>query len=347
MASAALHELIDHTPNGDLVRERASRSAPILLVGLPRSGTTWVGKIFDSHPSTLYLHEPDSAIPITEMPLIAAQLAAEIDPVQLRAVLARTMSIRLTRVAGSLPRFKKAYRGPALDWIHRRLAFGAKVCSRFLGEFNLPDLVRKSPEYPVRVVWKSIESVGRIGLIARLLPQLRIIHILRHPCGWMASQTRGHHHHQFQFPTDRQDWWRFDLLAATDPAQRRGLSAASFDAMSDLERDVWSWILWNENGAEPSELLPNVMTLLYEEICAAPLEQSRRMFDFALLDWNAQTDSFIRRSVSVHRDDYYSVFRDPSIAANRWRGNVSAEDLHVAKSIMRQSKLGKMFLSSD
>ena len=59
MASAALHELIDHTPNGDLVREHASRSAPILLVGLPRSGTTWVGKIFDSHPSTLYLHEPD------------------------------------------------------------------------------------------------------------------------------------------------------------------------------------------------------------------------------------------------------------------------------------------------
>jgi hypothetical protein len=305
MASAALHELIDHTPNGDLVRERALRSAPILLVGLPRSATTRVGKIFDSHPSTLYLHEPDSAIPITEMPLIATQLTAEIDPVELRAVLARTMSIRFTRVAGSLPRFNKAYRGPALDWIHRRLAFGAKVCSRFLGEFNLPDFVRKSPEYPVRVVWKAIESVGRIGLIARLRPQLRIIHILRRPCGWMASQTRGHRHHQFQFPADHHDWCRFDLLAASDSAQRRGLSAASFDAMNDLERDVWSWILWNENGAELSELLPNVMTLLYEEICAAPLA-SRRMFDFALVEWNTQTQSFIRHSVSVHQNDYYS-----------------------------------------
>jgi hypothetical protein len=345
MASNALKELIDSPRKENAIHERVNGSAPILLVGLPRSGTTWIGKIFDSHPSTLYLHEPDSAVPMTEVPMIAARVTAEMDPVELRGVLTRTMSIRMTRVVGSLPRFKKAYRGPALDWIHRRLAFGAKVSSRFLGEFNLPDLVRKSPEYPMRVVWKSIESVGRIGLIARLLPQLRIIHILRHPCGWMASQTRGHH--QFKFPADRHDWWRFDLLAATDPAQRRGLSAASFDAMSDLERDVWSWILWNECGAEPSELLPNVMTLLYEEICAAPLEQSRRMFDFALLDWNSQTESFIRRSVSVHRNDYYSVFRDPSVAANRWRGNVSTEDLHVAKSIMRQSKLGKMFLSSD
>jgi hypothetical protein len=345
MASAALQESIDHADRADKVRECVSGSTtPVLLVGLPRSGTTWVGKIFDSHPSTLYLHEPDSAVPMTELPLIAARLAAELDPAELRGVLARTMSIRVTRVAGSLPRFKKAYRGPVLDWIHRRLAFGAKVCSRFLGEFNLPDLVRESPEYPVRVVWKSIESVGRIALIARLLPHLRIIHILRHPCGWMASQTRGHH--KFQFSGDRHDWWRFDLLAATEPAQRRGLSAASFDTMSDLERDVWCWVLWNENGAETGEHLPNIMTTLYEDICAAPLEQSRRMFDFALLDWNTQTESFIRRSVSVHRNEYYSVFRDPSIAANQWRRNVSQEDLRVVESIMQQSKLGRMFLSS-
>jgi hypothetical protein len=32
----------------------------ILVFGLPRSGTTWLGKIFDSHPETLYRHEPDS-----------------------------------------------------------------------------------------------------------------------------------------------------------------------------------------------------------------------------------------------------------------------------------------------
>ena len=34
-------------------------SAPILLFGMPRSGTTWLGKIFDSHPQVLYRHEPD------------------------------------------------------------------------------------------------------------------------------------------------------------------------------------------------------------------------------------------------------------------------------------------------
>ena len=34
---------------------------PILILGAPRSGTTWLAKIIDSHPDVLYRHEPDAA----------------------------------------------------------------------------------------------------------------------------------------------------------------------------------------------------------------------------------------------------------------------------------------------
>ena len=34
-------------------------AAPILILGAPRSGTTWLAKIIDSHPDVLYRHEPD------------------------------------------------------------------------------------------------------------------------------------------------------------------------------------------------------------------------------------------------------------------------------------------------
>ena len=40
----------------------------ILLLGSPRSGTTWLGKLFDSHPNTLYLHEPDSVLVNRKIP---------------------------------------------------------------------------------------------------------------------------------------------------------------------------------------------------------------------------------------------------------------------------------------
>ncbi len=38
-------------------------AAPILVVGAPRSGTTWLAKIIDSHPDVLYRHEPDEVLP--------------------------------------------------------------------------------------------------------------------------------------------------------------------------------------------------------------------------------------------------------------------------------------------
>ena len=40
----------------------------LLLVGMARSGTSWIGKIFDSQPTTLYKHEPDRSIP--DVPMI-------------------------------------------------------------------------------------------------------------------------------------------------------------------------------------------------------------------------------------------------------------------------------------
>ena len=41
----------------------------ILLMGLPRSGTTWIAKMFDSHPRTVYLHEADRGEILRSMPL--------------------------------------------------------------------------------------------------------------------------------------------------------------------------------------------------------------------------------------------------------------------------------------
>lgn len=318
------------------------RSAPILLVGLPRSGTTWVGKIFDSHPSTLYLHEPDTAVPIEEIPLVAPEGNAPIAPEQLDAIVTRTLSVRLSRVAGSLPRFPKDYRNPVADWMHRRLAIALKVYSRTFREANLPDLIDEHTNREVRVAWKSVLSVGRIGLIARLMPEIRVIHILRHPCGWMTSYGRGYK--ERWFTSQRNDWRLLRLLETTPLARRRNLTLESFRAMSDLERDTWIWLLWNESGAAAAKGLPNVSSVIYEKLCAAPLDLSRQMFDFAGLDWNCQTETFIKRSIAAHRDGYYGVYRNPSISANKWRDRFSSEQLRLVESIMSCGSTGRMFL---
>ena len=48
----------------------------VLIFGMPRSGTTWLGKLFDSHPSTLYRHEPDSWRMLEDVPLFPSSTDA-------------------------------------------------------------------------------------------------------------------------------------------------------------------------------------------------------------------------------------------------------------------------------
>ena len=49
----------------------------VLLFGMPRSGTTWLGKIFDSHPDTLYRHEPDSRGTLNTLPMLPIESDVE------------------------------------------------------------------------------------------------------------------------------------------------------------------------------------------------------------------------------------------------------------------------------
>lgn len=321
------------------------KSGPIVLVGLPRSGTTWIGKIFDSHPDTLYLHEPDSAVPMKEIPLIVPAGSPELvkfDASLLSAVIDRTLSVRLGRVAAHLPRFRKSYRHPALELVHSGLGFGAKVWARYFGELSLPDLAMKSPPHPVRIVWKSIESLGRVGLLARVMPEARIIHILRHPGGQIASRERGLREGRFQW--DGEVWWLLEMLRRTSLAQRRGLSMDAFRAMRPIEVQGWIWALFNDNALESCYGFTNVLAIRYEEVCADPIGQARKMFDFARLAWSDRTQVFVRRSISTNREGFYSVFRDPLIAATKWAQQIKADDAALLLAIMHESMAGRLFI---
>ena len=69
-----------------MARLSMSAQAPLLLFGMPRSGTTWLGKIFDSHPRVLYRHEPDTWQRLTDVPIVAGRDAREIHEARLRAL---------------------------------------------------------------------------------------------------------------------------------------------------------------------------------------------------------------------------------------------------------------------
>ena len=169
----------------------------ILLFGMPRSGTTWVGKVFDSHPQTLYRHEPDSFGSLNAVPMFPEIDDSECYRQLLQEFVANTTESGSARVTGKLPLFPKAYQRPLTFQLRKLLLLGSKGVGRLSkAELPLPGMINRRYSGNAWLVWKSIESLGRLGVIARLLPDCHAVHILRHPCGYVSSILRGESHGQ-------------------------------------------------------------------------------------------------------------------------------------------------------
>lgn len=315
----------------------------ILVFGMPRSGTTWIGKLFDSHPDVLYRHEPDSFRPLS-LPLFPGKESAPRYRDELNGFVASLPRMRSPEVVGKQPLFPKSYQSAAALSFYRVCVVAAKAASRIRRHF--PCVYRPTGEGSpqVRLVWKSIESPGRLGVCIEALPTTRAIHLLRHPCGYVASLLRGVAAHRFSDGAASTDkMWLLKKLLATPTGQKHGLSVDHLERLSLEERLAWFWILAQEKILADIAGSERVLTVRYEDVCAEPLAMTRRMFDFAGLDWSAQTASFIAASTAVPDGGYYSVFKQPQAAAQRWRSELAPAVIDRILHILRGTSLCRYY----
>lgn len=317
---------------------------PILLFGMPRSGTTWLGKVFDSHPDTLYRHEPDSGGALDgQMPLLAETDDVERFRDAVESFLATLPGDDRLRVTGKLPVFPKRYQPAGAATLRRLLLFAAKGLSPRIPIERVPEFVRHD-DGSVRLVWKSIESLGRLGVFARLLPEARGIQIVRHPCGYVASVLRGEA--RGLLPGSRptsEDYGVFDMLLETAPAKRRGLDRSFLEGLEPVERLAWRWLLFNEKALEDIEPLENARAVSYESLCEAPVDGYRALFDFVGLSWERQTEDFLAASTHNERSAYFSVYKNPLEAANRWQRELDLRAQEAVLKIVADTAPGRLF----
>lgn len=330
-------------------RSRESAGArTILLFGLPRSGTTWLGKIFDSHPETLYRHEPDSVLHATDIPLFVD--SAEHDEYEplVRPYVDRLVTVRTPKVSSKLPLFPKTYLSRPAFLVRRGLIVLSKIVERYWRPLAIPDLIRPGDRPKVRLVWKSIESNGRLGLFAKALPEARVIHIIRHPCGNLASILRGEATGGFTASESlSEDYGIIRLLLDTQAATSRKLSLEQMRALTPVERLAWIWALTNENVMNATDGAANCTTIRYEDLCADPLEVSRRLFAFARLPWHRQTEDFIRLSTERESRKFHSVFKIPAKAVSRWREELPGPDIDRILAIAGPTAPGRLFAAGS
>src|SRR5688572_3260279 len=111
---------------------------PILAFGMPRSGTTWLGKILDSHPRTLYRHEPDTWHRLENVPLFASPAHVPEVRQTLRDFIASLPEMLADRVCGKRPLFPKEYASAAAVRRYATRSFIHKALGRINVETAAP-----------------------------------------------------------------------------------------------------------------------------------------------------------------------------------------------------------------
>jgi hypothetical protein len=188
-------------------------------------------------------------------------------------------------------------------------------------------------------------------LFQRATPESRSVLIIRHPCAYMASVIRGWAIGSLSARTPMKEKFdRLDYLAQMKNARSRGLDLAALNAMTPIEALTWRWVLMNEKALQDAKRGGATRVVRYEDLCAQPVETTKELFAFTGLDWQPQTTAFLSASTSCsagtsHQSyaKYYSVFQDPKDCVEKWRREMSAQDVETVMAIAASTEPGRLF----
>ncbi len=331
-----------------ITKQQAIENKILLIFGMPRSGTTWLGKIFDSHPDTLYLHEPDTEIQIDSVPRLVTNNNYSKYTGLINQYCSHFLDKCAIRINGKFPFFKKSYLSCGTNIFFKFNLMVAKLIGKFNMIFPIWNPFKSNSIDNSLIIWKSIESCGRMGLIMNALPESKAIYIIRHPCGQIASVINGEEAGRFSSNVSNADDFKlFESLLQSKYAIENKLTIEQIKAMSPVERLSIRWVLYNEHAIEDIEKSGlRARVVRYEDICKDTEKEIKKLFEFSGLSWEGQTEKFVEKSTLGDSKAYYSVFKNPEIAVSKWKEQLTDKDISIIKKIVSKSKVGALFSES-
>lgn len=296
----------------------------VLLVGVARSGTTWLAAIANTYNNVIYCHEPFWKLACVEVEagLLVRQMRDGVLQREGRHRLYQEL-IQAHPEWSRPPFFPKTGRlGPCLFqevfWLlGRATPLGGRLYRNLytLGQESSHDLLIKEVSW-ARYLEKTIDSLS---------PEL--ILVIRHPCAVISSLVKGRQ--LGLMPKEDRNAW---LRVHKDGVRDVGFSASCVLAMDDYEFLALDWLLENLTYQRVLENRRRTFLVVYERLCEDPLRIAYCLFEFLGWPMGPETKRFIdtstgnRGSISgslrrvFHR--YFGVYRDTSRVSESWKSEL-------------------------
>lgn len=230
----------------------------IAIHGAPRSGTSWLGQIFNSSPQVAYRFQP----------LFSYAFKSRIGPDSTRAeILAFFSDIHASRD----------------DFLLQTDKLDSGAYPRFRKHENQDVLVYKEVRY--HHILKNLLT---------LVPEVRVIGLVRHPCAVLNSWLRAPREFLPEWDVERE--WRM----APSKNQGRPEEFYGFE----------KWMEVAQLFLELAQAYPDRFLLVrYVDLLRDTRRAVERLFSFTGLEISEQTLNFLDASGRADHPDTYAVFR--------------------------------------
>lgn len=277
-----------------------------IVAGMPRTGTSWAGRVLGLAPGYTYYREPDNFVLVdgAERYFPYLYLASAGDDEQYRRHMDRALRGKV-----ATPFTMRDDAGPVMDHLPQRW--------HKLGK-HLPALYRRKPNTIVKLVNSSLA----LNWLQAQYPSASMVYLLRHPCGQFASVRRLGWE-----PRPHRLTWSDTLLADyLHPFEELLLSAETFWERAGAQWGAVNYVVYHQHkrGADRA-LVP------FEWLCQDPVARFRTLFDRLDLHWTQEAEDFLDENTDEHSDRPYSLTRKSAAQIDKWRAEVSDEDMETCR----------------
>ena len=297
---------------------------PVLIAGVPRSGSSWVGRTLGRAPGVAYVHEPDNEkrdpfalkakAKLGRFPVLAADDdAADYERLWQGAFAGGVVS-EDARHRSALSRFTQLTK-EELEAAASGEARGPGV--RLAAAAALP---RTAGPEPARAIVKSVHAPLALPWIRRRF-DLDLVVVERHPLNVLASMF------DLDMP-DRDRRLDGSLRVIHDYAERWGVTPPGA-AASPLQRAAWQAGLLQSALAEERGV---ARTVSHEALCTDPVASFRSIFEGLSLAWSDDVEEHLRSS-----DRPGGGYKTQRVAADqpeRWKRRFGRDEVEVVRDVL-------------
>lgn len=272
-----------------------SQKSPIFLVGLPRSGTTWIGSVLNTAPGTKYFFEPFNWI----------------------------------YIPASAQHLRKYLRGDDCDEEfaqYCRSAFAGRLDEKHF-ILHLSWLYKQLRWFPGRVAIKDVHCFLALEWIHQHMTPTTVI-VMRHPCAVAASwfrlwgETQIGLHLLLEQPKLMNDYLQpFEDVIKTARGFWQKIGAfwgAMYYVMLEQQKKHPSWIV-----------------VQHEQFCQNPTQAYRQLFERLDLPWSARTDELLEASTQKKSKNPFMTQRISSQEPDKWRKELEPWQIEEIQQFVR------------